>query len=115
MGFHGVSEAGGWENARKLILANPMLGGDPAAVREGEGLPMFTYALGHALPGALLGIVAASILIPLLEIWNIYGAPVREKLQGKREDVRGVLATVLALVGSAPLIAPFHKHLTEGT
>ena len=39
----------------------------------------------------------------------------REKLQGKREDVRGVLATVLALVGSAPLIAPFHKHLTEGT
>lgn len=47
--FHGVSEAGGWENARKLILANPMLGGDGARVREGEGLPTFTYALGHAL------------------------------------------------------------------
>ena len=45
--FHGVHVAGGLEEAFKLVSENPMFGGAPN-VREG-GLPMFTYALGHAL------------------------------------------------------------------
>lgn len=49
---------------------------------------VLTHSPSCALPhtaGALLGIVAASILIPVLEIWNIYGVSVRRHLERRGE------------------------------
>jgi len=92
----------GMEMSMELLMVNPLLGGDPTL---GRVLPLWTYMIGHILPGAVFQILGA-ILATLIS---------REWQYGKRHDARAFFLTLIALGGSAPLLAPFHKVLYERT
>jgi len=128
---HGVLQAGSLEASLELLARNPMLGGQPlrpsaashgsangtdgnSLLEGGVRLPTWTYTVGHTVGGVATAVVMAALLIPVLELRNMHGAPVREQLRGKRDDARGLGVTTIALLGSAPLIAPLHKQLLEG-
>ena len=123
--------ATGSREATLALLANPLLGGPPVQPSEpptscssrlfrpdngtctaaSAGLPLWTYSVGHIVGGAAVLLVVAAILIPLLELSN---ARAHEQLRGKRDDLRGLAVTAVALVGSASTLSHVHKYLAEG-
>ena len=97
----------GGEGFLKECLRSPLLGGAGEGLREeGAGLPLFTYEVGHFLPGVVLQILGQTLFYVLTSEWQHVPS-------GEREDWRALLTTVVTLAGSAPLLAPLHKMAYE--
>lgn len=88
-----------------LCTLNPLLGGAAGTPGEHHGLPLFTYLVGHIVPGIAFEL-AGAVLVALCT---------REWAYADREDERALLTTIVTMMGSAPLLAPMQKMLFEGT
>ena len=84
----------------QLLAANPLLGGDP---RLSDNLPIWTYMVGHILPGLVLQLLGTLFATFVSREWRF--AP--------RHDFKAAILTVVALAGSGILLAPLHKMMYE--
>ena len=83
-----------------ILKKNPLLGGDPTIAGE---LPVWSYMIGHIFPGLVLQLIGSVLATIMSREWRF--AP--------RHDLKAAVLTIVALVGSAPLLAPLHKLLYE--
>eukprot|EP00008_Paramoeba_atlantica_P007009 CAMPEP_0201491088 /NCGR_PEP_ID=MMETSP0151_2-20130828/28551_1 /ASSEMBLY_ACC=CAM_ASM_000257 /TAXON_ID=200890 /ORGANISM="Paramoeba atlantica, Strain 621/1 / CCAP 1560/9" /LENGTH=231 /DNA_ID=CAMNT_0047877297 /DNA_START=12 /DNA_END=704 /DNA_ORIENTATION=+ len=94
----------GWDTFWKAVFANPLMGGTPGPVARGLDLPLYSYQVGHIVPGISISFLGVAVLYYIA----------KEYKYADRDDLRSSLVTILAIVGSAPVVAPLHKQVSEG-
>lgn len=92
----------GVDESLDLLAKNPLLGGDPTLHLK---LPLWTYMMGHILPGVIFQFIGTIIITFCAGEWKL----------AVRHDLRAAITTLFALAGSGVLLAPFHKMLYEQT
>ena len=99
----------GWKDFIAVLLLNPLLGGDGSRLRDDHvSLPLFTYEVGHFLPGIILQLIGQSLFYLFAREWKYVPSV-------EREDMRAFLTSVVSLGGSAPFLAPLHKMAFESS
>jgi sterol desaturase/sphingolipid hydroxylase (fatty acid hydroxylase superfamily) len=94
----------GWKEFCEMCLQCPLMGapaGEPARLKD---LPLFTYEVGHIIPGMAIGLI--------LDL--LFYVTFQEYKYADRDDARGIWVSFLAITGSAPILAPLHKQIVEG-
>ena len=94
----------GWDRFVELTLLNPLMGGVSGPSAQALDLPLWSYSMGHIIPGVGISLLGAALLYIFAQ----------EYKYADREDLRAAYYAFIAIAGSAPVVAPLHKIITEG-